>query len=159
MPTAPVSWADAPVAAVAPLVDGPVVVAAVLPVSRVPPSADLDFLAFPQLCSDTLLSRLAAQRPVRRRRVFDPGGAVAVLPFAFRHIALFVRPWLSARERASVTACGREWRWWELFGDSPLSPPRPVIPYRFSMASIMFELPASRLPSDSAGARLLCLCW
>ena len=102
MPTAPVSWADAPVAAVAPLVDGPVVVSAVLPVSRVPPSADLDFLAFPQLCSDTLLRRLAAQRPVRRRRVFDPGGAVAVSIFAFRHIA---------RERASVRACGREWRW------------------------------------------------
>ena len=122
MPLAPVSWADAPVAAVAPLVvEGSVVVEAGLPVFRVPPSADLDFLAFPQLYSDTLLRRLAAQRPVRRQRVFDPGGAVAVLPFAFRHIALFVRPWLSARERASVRACGREWRWWELFGD-PLSP-------------------------------------
>ena len=80
MPTALILWANAPVAAVAPLVvDVPVVVEAVLPVSRVPPSAGLDFLAFPQLCSDTLLRRLAAQRPVRRRRLFDPGGAVAVL--------------------------------------------------------------------------------
>jgi len=79
MPTALILWADAPVAAVAPLVvDVPVVVKAVLPVSCVPPSAGLDFLAFPQLCSDTLLRRLAAQRPVRRRRVFDPGGKPSI---------------------------------------------------------------------------------
>ena len=151
MPTAPVSWADAPVAALAPLVvDAPVVVEAVLPVSRVPPSAGLDFLAFPQLCSDTLLRRLAAQRPVRRRRVFDPGGAVAVSIFAFRHIALFVRPWLSARERASVRACGRKWRYWELFGDSPLSPPRPVLPYRFRGFGVRSPLICARHTAAAA---------
>ena len=38
---------------------------------------------------------------------------------------------LSDRARAAVASCGREWRWWELFGDSPLSPPRPLMPYRF----------------------------
>jgi hypothetical protein len=150
----------------------------VWPVFGVQLQADLGFLAFPRLCSDALIrrlasrrpprrrpvfdpggSRLASRRPPRRRPVFDPGGSHSESALAFRHVALFVRPWLSARARAAVASCGREWRWWELFGDSPLSPPRPVIPYRFSMASIMFELPASRLPSDSAGARLLCLCW
>ena len=34
---------------------------------------------------------------------------------------------VSDRARAAVASCGREWRWWELLGDSPLSPPRPVL--------------------------------
>ena len=128
MPTPLISGADAPVAAGAPLfVTIPVVVEAVLPAASAPPPAGLDFLAFPRLCSDALIRRLATQRPARGRRVFDPGGVTPVSPRVFRHIALFVRPWLSARERFSVGACGREWRWWELFGDSPLSPPRPVM--------------------------------
>ena len=132
MPTPLISGADAPVAAGAPLfVTIPVVVEAVRPAASAPPPAGLDFLEFPRLCSDALIRRLATQRPARGRRVFDPGGVTPVSPRVFRHIALFVRPWLSARERVSVGACGREWRCWELFGDSPLSPPRPAMPYRF----------------------------
>ena len=151
MPTPLISGADAPVAAGAPLfVTIPVVVEAVLPAASAPPPAGLDFLAFPRLCSDALIRRLATQRPARGRRVFDPGGVTPVSPRAFRHIALFVRPWLSARERVSVGACGREWRCWELFGDSPLSPPRPVMPYRFRGFGVRSPLICARHTAAAA---------
>jgi len=42
----------------------------------------------------------------RRRPVLDPGGSHSVSALAFRHIALFVRPWLSDRARAAVASCG-----------------------------------------------------
>jgi len=37
-----------------------------------------------------------------------PSPSHSVSALAFRHIALFVRPWLSDRARAAVASCGRE---------------------------------------------------
>ena len=93
----------------------------VWPVFGVQLQADLGFLAFPRLCSDALIrrlasrrsprrrpvfdpggSRLASRRPPRRRPVFDPGGSHSESALAFRHVALFVRPWLSARARLDL---------------------------------------------------------
>ena len=90
----------------------------------------------------------------RRRPVLDPGGSHSVSALAFRHIALFVRPWLSDRARAAVASCGREWRWWELFGDSPLSPPRPVMQRCFAMAVALVPV-----PQCFYGLRLLPYLW
>ena len=67
------------------------------------------------VAADGRLSRV--MRP-RRQSVFVRSGAG-------RSRILWSR--VSDRARAAVASCGREWRWWELFGDSPLSPPRPVM--------------------------------
>lgn len=106
------------------------------------PPVDLRFLSFPRLCSATLVNRLASlpRVPVFQRQVFDPGGPSP----SFSHIILFLRPWLLRPEKAALRACGREWRWWEQYGDSPISPPHPVIRNRLRGFGVRSPLICSR---------------
>ena len=109
-----------------------------------PPLPDLAFLQYKRLCSPTLLQRLVLPRSCVRRYVYDPGGPSWVRQPLFHHVALFLRPWLSARDRQALVCCGREWRHWELFGDSPFSPPWPPVARRFRGFGVRSPLVCAR---------------
>ena len=105
---------------------------------------DLSFLQYKRLCSPALLKRLASRHSRAPLHVYQLGGPVSVPQPLFRHVALFLRPWLSARKRQALTCCGHGWQYWELFGNSPLSPPWPPVARRFRGFGVCSPLDCAR---------------